>query len=211
MKIGIIGATGKAGNHVLNEALNRGLDVTAIVRNKEKLQDVSIPVIEKDVYDLTGDDLQSFDVVVNAFGAPLGEEKAHVEVGQKLIQALEDTDSRLIVVGGAGSLFVDKEKKMTVMETPEFPTEFAPTALGQSKNLQDLQQTQNLKWTFISPSAYFDPTGARTGDYTKGEDHLLVNSQNESYISYADYAIALVDEIENADHIRQRFTVVGEK
>ena len=211
MKIGLIGATGKVGQQVLQEALNRGLDVTAIVRNKAKMEDATIDVLEKDAFQLTKEDLQPFDVIVNAFGAPLGEEQPHVELGQQLIQALEKTDKRLIVVGGAGSLYVDKNKQMTVMETPDFPHEFVPTARGQARNLQDLKDTQQLQWTFISPSAFFDPSGARTGDYTKGEEHLLVNSGNESYISYADYAIALVDELENGEHIRQRFTVVGEK
>ena len=86
-----------------------------------------------------------------------------------------------------------------------------PTAKGQGRNLEELQQTTDITWTFISPSAMFDAEGKRTGSYTAGKDHLLVNSKGESYISYADYAIAVVDEIENAKHINERFTVVGEK
>lgn len=156
------------------------------------------------------EELSQFDVVVNAFGAPLGEEQAHVDAGRVLIEALRGTDTRLIVVGGAGSLYVDENKTVRLIDTPEFPEVVKPTAQGQGRNLEDLLQTTDLKWTFISPSAFFDPEGKRTGSYQLGKDHLLVNSKGESYISYADYAIAVVDEIENANHVNERFTVVGE-
>lgn len=211
MKIAVIGASGQAGRLILKESSDRDYDVTAIVRDQTKIKDQDIPVIEKDIFDLTTSDLQTFDVVVNAFGAPLGEEQPHVDVGKKLIDLLHGTQTRLIVVGGAGSLYTDESKSLQVIDTPDFPDAFKPTANGQGRNLQDLQKTDNLKWTFISPSAEFDAEGKRTGSYQEGKDVLLVNSQGESYISYADYAIAVVDEIENAKHLRERFTVVGEK
>lgn len=85
MKIGIIGATGKAGNLILKEAASRGHEVTAIVRNASKVEDKSLNVLEKDVFDLTSQDAQAFDVIVNAFGAPAGKEHLHVEVGRALI------------------------------------------------------------------------------------------------------------------------------
>ena len=88
---------------------------------------------------------------------------------------------------------------------------FKPTAAGQGRNLQELKDTEGITWTFVSPSAEFDPEGQRTGTYTSGKDQLLVNSKGNSYISYADYAIAIVDEAENADHVNERFTVVGEQ
>lgn len=211
MKIGIIGASGKAGSHILKEAISRGHQVTAIVRDKSKLKDTNVEVIEKSIFDLTRDDVKQFDVVVNAFGAPLGEEQAHVDAGRALIEAVRGTDTRIIVVGGAGSLFVDESKTVKLIDTPEFPDFVKPTARGQGRNLQDLQATTDIKWTFISPSAIFDPEGKRTGSYQSGKDHLLVNSKGESYISYADYAIAVLDEIENPQHINERFTVAGEK
>lgn len=210
MKIAIIGASGKAGNLILQEAVRRGHEVTAIVRDASKLEDKNIAVIEKNVLELTVEDVKKFDVVVNAFGAPLGEEQAHVDAGRALIKALTGTDTRAIVVGGAGSLYVDENKTVKVMDTPDFPDMFLPTATGQGRNLQELQETSNLSWTFISPSAVFDPEGKRTGSYRAGKDHLSVNSKGESYISYADYAIAVIDEIENPQHINERFTVVGE-
>lgn len=211
MKIGVIGATGKAGKLILQEALNRGHDVTAIVRNKAKLENKNIEVIEKDLFDLRKEDLQNFNVVVNAYGAPFdaSAERLHVEAGRVLIDALKGTNTRLIVVGGAGSLFLDETHTKRVVDVlPEF---VLPTANGQFKNLQDLQATTDLNWTFLSPASFFDPEGKRTGNYRKGKDHVINNSQGESYISYADYAIALVDEIENPHHIKERFTVVGEK
>lgn len=209
MKVGIIGATGKAGSKILAEALNRGLDVTAIVRSKAKLT-VDVPVIEKAIQQLTTEDVKGFDVLVNAFGAPMGQEEQHVVVGRHLIDILTGTDTRLIVVGGAGSLFVDPEKTLKVVDTPDFPDFVKPTANNQAQNFEDLKAS-SIKWTFLSPSAFFDAEGARTGKFTLGEDNLLVNSTGESYVSYADYAIALVDEIEKCAHVNKRFTVVGEK
>ncbi|MFC7394807.1 NAD(P)-dependent oxidoreductase [Scopulibacillus cellulosilyticus] len=211
MKIGVIGATGKAGSRILKEAVNRGHDVTAIVRHASKITDKNTEVLEKDVFNLTSEDLKSFDVIVNAFGAPAGQEHLHVDAGRVLIQALKEApNTRLIVVGGAGSLFVDEEKTTRVMETPEFPKEFLQTAQNQGKNLEDLQQSNSISWTFISPSAIFMP-GKRTGSYKTGKDHLLVNSIGESYVSMEDYAIAVVDEIEKPEHLNKRFTVVSEK
>ncbi len=210
MKIAVIAASGKVGSLILKEAVSRGLQVTAIVRDASKLQDKTVPVIEKDIFDLKTEDLSPFDVVVNAFGAPLGEEQAHVDAGHALIEALKGTKTRLMVVGGAGSLFVDENKTIRLIDTPEFPDFVKPTAKGQGRNLQELQETNDLTWTFISPSAVFDAEGKRTGTYQSGKDHLLVNSKGESYISYADYAIAVVDEIENPKHVNERFTVVGE-
>lgn len=210
MKIGIIGASGKAGSLILKEAVNRGHDVTAIVRNKAKITDKNVSVLEKNIFDLTKNDLESFDVIVNAYGAPFDQtaEELHVKAGRVLINALKGTNTRLIVVGGAGSLYLDESHTKRVIDI--LPEIVHPTANGQFKNLQDLQQTTDLLWTFISPAQNFDPKGKRTGSYQKGKDHVIYNSKGESYISYADYAIAVVDEIENPQHIKERFTVVGE-
>lgn len=210
VKVGIIGASGKAGSLILKEAVSRGHEVTAIVRDKLKIKDENVSAIEKDIFDLTTNDLNKFDVVVNAFGAPFDEtaEELHVKAGRVLINALQGTVTRLIVVGGAGSLYLDETHTKRVIDIlPDF---VHPTANGQFKNLQDLQQTTDLFWTFISPAQNFDPEGKRTGRYQKGKDHVIYNSKGESYISYADYAIAVVDEIENVEHLKERFTVVGE-
>ncbi|MNZ89287.1 hypothetical protein D3C78_1081990 [compost metagenome] len=210
MQIAVVGASGKAGSRITQEALDRGHEVTAIVRDASKVANRKAKVIEKDVFALTAEDLKGFDVVVNAFGAPFGQEHLHVDAGNMLIEALKDaSNTRLIVVGGAGSLYVDEAKTLKVVDTPDFPDFIKPTATNQGKNLEILQGTDSLSWTFVSPSANF-AIGTRTGSYVKGKDHLLVNSKGESYVSYEDYAIAIVDEIEQPQHIRERFTVVSE-
>ncbi|TWT04325.1 NAD(P)-dependent oxidoreductase [Planococcus sp. CPCC 101016] len=211
MKIGIIGATGKAGNLILKEALKRGHEVTAIVRNSQKVENSDVPVLEKDVFSLTSEDLAPFDVVVNAFGVPPEKAEQHIEAGRNLINSLKDAPgTRLIVVGGAGSLFVDEARTTRLAETPEFPEAFKSIANGQAQNLADLEASEGIQWTFLSPAAFFDPEGRRTGRYQKGDDAFIVNSKGKSYISYADYAIALVDEIESGEHKNSRFTVVSE-
>ncbi|MBP1930993.1 NAD(P)-dependent oxidoreductase [Ammoniphilus resinae] len=211
MKIGIIGASGKAGRLILKEAIDRGHEVTAIVRDASKVQNTKIAVFEKNIFDLTSEDLSQFDVIVNAFGAPMGQENQHVEAGRVLIRALKGAPlTRLVVVGGAGSLYVDEQKTIRVMETPEFPEAYLKTAENQSKNLSELQKSTGFQWTFISPAGFFNPEGKRTGSYQKGGDFLTLNLKGESYISYADYAIAVLDEIEDPHHINERFSVVGE-
>ncbi|WP_017473570.1 NAD(P)-dependent oxidoreductase [Amphibacillus jilinensis] len=211
MKIGIIGATGKAGTLILKEAKQRGHDVTAIIRNKGKLTDQDVNVIEKNIFDLTKQDLSDFNVVVNAFNAPQGEEHLHVDSHHTLIEALKGTNTKLIVVGGAGSLFVDEEKTTRLFNTPDFPDFVYPTASNMGKALDILSSTTDITWTHLSPAINFDPEGKRTGSYQLGKDHVITNRAGDSYISYADYAIAIVDEIENPKHENERFTVVGEK
>lgn len=208
MKIAIVGASGKAGKMIMKEALDRGHDVTAIVRDASKIVEPKVAVMEKDVFALTAADINGFDAVVNAFGAPAGKENLHVEAGNALIEAMKGAPStRLLVVGGAGSLFVDEAKTTRVLETPDFPEAYLATAQNQGENLRTLQATSGIQWTFISPSAFFDPAGERTGEYVLGKDHLLVNASGQSYVSYADYAIAVLDEIENPQHRNERFTV----
>lgn len=212
MKIAVIGASGKAGSNIVKEALERGHEVTAIVRDASKVEGSGAAVVEKDVFDIKGADLKSFDVVVNAFAAPFGQEHLHVDAGNVLIEAIEQgaQDTRLIVVGGAGSLYVDPDKTTRVVDTPGFPEMFVPTASNQAKNLEVLRANNNIKWTFVSPSAEF-AVGKRTGKYIGGTEFLLVNSKGDSYVSYEDYAIAIVDEIENPKHINERFTVASER
>lgn len=169
MKIAVVGASGKAGSRITQEALDRGHEVTAIVRDASKVANRKAKVIEKDVFALTAEDLKGFDVVVNAFGAPLGQEYLHVDAGNVLIEALKDApNTRLIVVGGAGSLYVDEAKTLKVVDTPDFPDFIKPTATNQGKNLEILQGTDSLSWTFVSPSANF-VIGTRTGSYVKAK------------------------------------------
>ncbi|MDX8046411.1 NAD(P)-dependent oxidoreductase [Gracilibacillus sp. S3-1-1] len=211
MKIGIIGASGKSGKLITEEALSRGHEVTAIVRNPEKIVNKDVKVVKKDIFDIKTEDIKAFDVVVNAFNSPEGQEHLHVDSHRVLIDAFKGVDTRLIVVGGAGSLYVDEEKTTHLYDTPDFPDFVYPLASNMGKALEELKQTDNVNWTHLSPAAMFDPEGKRTGSYKTGNETVINNNAGESYISYADYAISLVDEIENPQHVNERFTVVGEK
>ncbi|WP_017814746.1 MULTISPECIES: NAD(P)-dependent oxidoreductase [Paenibacillus] len=209
MKIAVIGATGKAGSRIAEEALSRGHEVTAFVRSAGKVQNDKLNVVEKEVTDLTTADVQDFEVLVNAFGTPDAEQ--HVVVGRHLIDILKGaSNTRLIVVGGAGSLYVDDAHTTRLVDTPDFPDAYKPTATNQGKNLEDLKQSSGIKWTFVSPGAFFDPAGPRTGTYKLAGEQLTVNSEGNSYSSYADYAIAIVDEAEKAAHVNERISVVTE-
>lgn len=210
MKIAIIGASGKAGSLIAEEALKRGHEVTGIVRNPANIKNSRINAVKKDLFELTEEDLKGFDVVVNAFRAGEGKENLHVEAGKVIIAALKKLkNTRLIVVGGAGSLFVDAGKTLRLFETKDFPKEYYPTAKNMAEDLENLKKSNGVKWTYISPAAFFDAEGKKTGSYTIGKENFIVNAKGESYISYEDYAIAFVDEIEAAKHVNERFTVVG--
>ncbi|MBQ2594977.1 MAG: NAD(P)-dependent oxidoreductase, partial [Candidatus Riflebacteria bacterium] len=111
---------------------------------------------------------------------------------------------------GAGSLYVNKEHTAQVSDSPDFPEGFKPLATAMAKALSELRQRKDVKWTYISPAGDFQADGERTGKYILGGEELTLNSRNESIISYADYAVAMVDEIEKGSHIQQRISVVRE-
>lgn len=209
MKIAVICANGKAGKRIVKEAVNRGLDVTAVVRGEN--QTAAQKVLQKDLFDLTADDLKDFDVVIDAFGAWTEETlPQHSTSLAHLCDALSGSETRLLVVGGAGSLYVDKEHTAVLSGGPDFPAEYLPLAKAQGKALEELRKRTDVTWTFISPAADFRADGKRTGKYILGGEELTLNAKGESVISYADYAIAMVDEAVNGSHIRQRISVVAD-
>lgn len=212
MKIAVIGATGKQGSLVVSEALKQGYEVTAIVRDKNKITDSKVKVLEKDLFNLGYEDIKDYEVIVDAFGAWTPETlELHQTSLKHLADILAGKPNRLLVVGGAGSLYVDPEKTIRLMDTPEFPDMFKPLASNMGQAFDVLKVRNDVNWTYLSPSANFDAEGKRTGSYKLGQDNLIVNSAGESYISYADYAIALVDEIKNKAYVGKRFTAVSEK
>lgn len=207
MKVGVICANGRVGTLVVKEALERGLDVTAVVREENKT--AAKNVIQKDLFDLTASDLKGFDVVVDAFGAWKEEElPGHSKSLKHLCDILSGTKTRLVVVGGAGSLYVNPEHTALVCDGPDFPPQFLPLAKAQGKALEELRERNDVQWTFISPAGDFQAEGERTGEYILAGEELTLNSRGESIISYADYAIAMVDEIVSGNHIQQRISVV---
>ena len=206
-KIAVVAANGKAGKLVVEEAVQRGMDVTAFVRSENAT--VAQEAVVKDIMDLTAEDLAGFDAVVDAFGAWTPETlPQHSTTLEHLCDVLSGSQTRLLVVGGAGSLYVNPEHTMAVSDPPDFPEIFKPLAFAMAAALADLRKRDDVNWTYISPAGDFQADGDRTGEYILGGEELALNDRGESIISYADYAIAMVDEIESGDHVRQRISVV---
>lgn len=204
MKIAVLGANGKAGKLIVSELVNRNHDVTAIVRGENKTD--AQHVIQKDVFSLTKEDLKGFDKIVNALGFWAEEDlPKHVKMAELLTELLNGTDTQLYVVGGAGSLYVDKQNGVQLYTTPEFPKEYYSVASITAKSLEVLKKHNNIKWVFVSPAAVFDPTGEKTGNYEITDNSFKLNSNNESYVSYADYALGFADvleeKVEHENHI----------
>lgn len=209
MKIAVICANGKEGKLIVEEAIARGADVTAVVRGENK--STATNVIKKDLFNLTAADLEGFDVVIDAFGAWTPETLPQHSTSLKhLCDLVSGKQTRLLVVGGAGSLYVNPEHTIQVMDGADFPEMFKPLASNMGKALDELRTRTDVKWTYISPAGDFQADGAKTGKYILGGEELTLNSKGESVISYADYAVAMVDEALNGNHIQQRISVVAE-
>ncbi|MFC5421618.1 NAD(P)-dependent oxidoreductase [Bosea eneae] len=201
MKIALIGATGFIGSRLLAELTSRGHQVTAIVRNPEKVPPgAGITALKGDVYDKDGLAalLAGHDAVISAVHFTASDPAV-------LLAAVKRSGvARYLVVGGAGSLEVAPGVKL--FDTKEFPALYLDEARKGGAFLDLLKGEGDLDWTFLSPSALIEP-GERTGKFRLGKDQLLVDDNGQSRISAEDYAIALVDELEKPAHSRQRFTV----
>ncbi|MCI8468973.1 MAG: NAD(P)H-binding protein [Eggerthellaceae bacterium] len=212
MKIAVLAANGKAGRLIVEEAVKRGEEVTAFTRGEN--QTVAQHAVRKDIMDLVPADLEGFDVVIDAFGTWAPETlDQHSAVIEHLASVMAGSDARLLVVGGAGSLFMDPEHTVQLIDTPDFPDVFKPLASAQNKALAFLRGVDDVAWTFVSPAADFQADGPRTGDYLLAGEEFTVNDRGESAVSYADYAIAMVDEAQRTGtpqaHVRERISVVG--
>lgn len=210
-KVAIVCAAGKQGGMLVDEAISRGYDVTGFVRGNDKVANVKAKTVVKDLFDLKKEDLAEFDVVIDAFGAWTPETlPLHKSSLNHLCDILSGTLVRLLVVGGAGSLYVNPEHTLQVMQLDTFPDVFKPLATNMGDALASLRTRSDVKWTYLSPAGNFVADGERTGKYILGGEEYFVNAKGVSEISYADYAIAMIDEIENADNIQKRFSVIGE-
>jgi putative NADH-flavin reductase len=201
MNIAIIGATGRVGTRLIDEALRRGHRVTALARTASRLP-ARAGLTTRDV-DATDSQalasaLAGHDVAIST--ARFEQLKAPQVVGPVKAAGVP----RLLVVGGAGSLFVAPGTQL--VDTPGFPAAYKSEALAGCDFLNALRGESDLDWTFLSPSALFEP-GERTGKYRAGQETLLADAAGKSWISMEDYAIAMLDEIEKPAHPRQRFTV----
>ena len=207
MKIAVLAANGKLGSLIVKEAVERGNDVTAIVREENKT--VAKKSIKKDILDLTENDLKDYDVVITAFGAWTEETlPLHKTTVEHLSNILANKNTRLLVVGGAGSLYTDESFKTQLFTTPDFPVDYFPIASNQAKGLDVLRSRKDVKWTYVSPAAEFEFDWERKGEYQLAGEVFTVNAQGKSEISYADYAIAMIDEAEKGKHINQRISVL---
>lgn len=212
MKIAIIGATGFVGSAVLNEALQRGHQVTAIARNIDKIPtgNKNLTAIAADVYDsaslakiLTGQD-----AVVSAYNAGWTNPNLYndfIKGSEAIQQAVKLSGvKRLLVAGGAGSLEV--APGVQLVDTPEFPEQWKSGSTAARDYLNNLKKETELDWTFISPAIQLHP-GKRTGVFRLGTDQPVLDSEGKSDISVEDLAVAIIDELENNRHIKKRFTL----
>jgi putative NADH-flavin reductase len=199
-KIALIGASGNAGSRILKELSDRGHQVTGIARNPEKIASLpNVSAKKGDVFDQAGlsELLKGHDAVISSVHFTASDPAT-------LIEAVRASGVPCyLVVGGAGSLEIAPGQR--VVDLPDFPAAYKAEATKGAEFLGLLKQEKQLDWTFLSPSAEFVP-GERTGKFRIGKDNLLSNDEG-SRISFEDYAIALVDEIEKPQHSRQRFTI----
>jgi putative NADH-flavin reductase len=201
VKIAIIGASGSAGSRIVSEALTRGHQVTGIARHPDKIAardnlrvaagDVAQPRMLAEV-------LAGHDVVVSAVRF------LNFDVASLLEALSQARIARLVMVGGAGSLRTASGGLW--VDAPPFPEAVKGEARAGAEKLKALRAQRDIDWTFLSPSALFEP-GERTGRYRVGSEELLTDAKGESRISQEDYAIALLDEVESPRHRRERFTV----
>ena len=207
MKIAVVAANGKASRAIIEELIARGHAVTAFARSENK--SAAKDFVQKDILDLTKADLAGFDVVVDGFGAYTPDTlPLHTKTSQHLSDLVAGAATRLYIVGGAGSLYVDPEHKVQLLDTPEFPAEFYALAKAQTEELAALRPRTDAKWIFVSPAADFQADGAKTGKYILGGEELTLNAAGESVISYADYALGMVDLIESGAHVGERVSLV---
>ena len=207
MNILVIGANGNAGRLIVEKALKAGHQVTGLVRREGAIE--GIPTIVKDALQLTKQELTQFDVVVNATSA-FTPDTYHLpaDLTLLLVKALANTNTRLIAIGGAGSLYVDEDHTVQLNDTPEFPKEFLARSKTHGKSDDILRKFSNVDWTMFTPPPILDAEGPESNDYVLGNENVILNKEGKPYISYATFAQILVDEINNHKFGRQRFTAV---
>lgn len=208
MNVVVYGATGNSGSEIVKELLRRGHKVTGVARKVESLQDqpgVTAKTDDLSSVDRIAEVIQGADVVVSAYQPPADNTDALIDVTKRELEAVKKAGvPRLVVVGGAGQLEV--APGVTLIKSGYLPAEYMPIALSHEKAAEVLKESSGVNWTYIAPAAYFVP-GERTGKYRTGTNNLVSDEKGESRISFADYAIALVDEIEKPKHERALFSV----
>lgn len=209
MKIAVICANGRVGKKIVEEALRQGLDVTAVAREENQTKAASF--LQKNLFALTEEDLAGYDAIVDAFGAWTEETLVqHSTSLERLCDLLKGKKTKLYVVGGAGSLYVNKEHTLTVADGPSFPDAFKPLAKAMKDALTMLRKRKDVNWVYLSPAADFQAEGERKGSYILAGEELTLNAKGESVISYSDYALALIDVLLENKYNQVRISVVGQ-
>src|SRR5690606_4754070 len=212
MKVAIIGATGFVGSKLVNEALNRGLEVTAIARKTENISAENVNKVSVDVNNVNqlSEVLKNQDVVISAFNAGWTNPNLYDDFlsgSESIQQAVKQAGvQRMIVVGGAGSLYADDQHQL--VDSPDFPAEIKPGATAARDYLNILKEEKDLDWAFFSPAIEMHPgvTEGRTGKYRLGKDHPVFDENQVSKLSPQDLAVVLIDEVEKPKHHQERFT-----
>jgi putative NADH-flavin reductase len=211
-KVAVIGATGFVGTHVVNELVNRGYAVEALARDISKVQEnenVTAKSIDINKVDELADALKGNDAVINTFNAGWTNPNLYDDFlnGSKNIEkAVEQSGvRRFITVGGAGSLFIDGQQ---LVDGPDFPADIKPGATAARDYLNVIKENNTLDWTFFSPAIEMHPgtAGVRTGSYRTALENPVFDENGRSVLSVEDVAVVLADELEQNNHIRERFT-----
>jgi putative NADH-flavin reductase len=207
MNVVVYGATGNSGKEIVKELLSRGHTVTGVARNVSSLRaekGLTVKADDLSKVDATAAVIKGADAMVSAYAPPPDNPDALIGVTEREIAAVKKAGAqRLLVVGGAGLLEV--APGVTLIKSGYLPAEYLPIATSHEKAL-DVLRASDINWTYLSPGAYFVP-GERTGKFRLGTKELVSDAKGESKISFADYAIALVDEIEKPAHERGSFSV----
>jgi putative NADH-flavin reductase len=213
MRIIVFGANGRVGSRIVAEALERGHELTAVVRDPKShsLPSAGVTVMRGDATDpgSVAELAAGHDLAVSAVGpSPADALETVPAAARALLEGLSRAGvPRLIAVGGGGSL--EASPGVRVLDTPEFNEAWKPGSLAQAEALEIYRAaTTDIDWTYLSPPFVLAP-GARTGHYRTGDDRLLVDEKGNSSISMEDFAVALLDEAESAEHVRRRFTVAS--
>lgn len=211
-KVAVIGATGFVGTQVVNELANRGYEVEAIVRDASKVHEnekVKVKSVDVNNVDELANVLKESDAVISAFNAGWTNPNLYddfLKGSENIEKAVEKSGvKRFITVGGAGSLYIDGNQ---LVDSPEFPAEYKAGATAARDYLNKIKENKTLDWTFFSPAIemHQGTAGVRVGKYRTALDNPVFDANGRSILSVEDVAVALVDELEQNNHIRERFT-----
>lgn len=208
MKIAVVGANGNLGTRVTKQALDRGFEVKGFIYIGDS-PDTRVEVVKKSLFDITLEDIADCDVMISAYGSGFNADpKLNHQAYLKYIELNNQTQRHLIAIGGAGSLFTDETHTLYCYETPEHPDFLREISRNIKLGIDELKRTTDMNWTVVCPSSYFDSEGSWTKNYQIGtQGHLIFNSEGNSYVTYDDLAMAMVDIAENNTYNKMQITV----